>query len=202
MRRIFLVIILALGMGSGPVCAGPGPQDASKDLLSRLTQVSQVRSIEIHDDWMGLWEFGPLKRQYLLKPAGERFEGKIIFSLGGGPLTKTKEETLSIPKKVIVDFLGLLGRSLLEKGDYKPKIEHTDDYPSVRIVVEGEAGRMEFYSQSQGEFAVPWGAALGTEKFVVNVKNPGEALALLQPYVKEDSLRAFMDEVRAQNRHR
>lgn len=170
--------------------------------LSNLALTAKTRSIEIEDNWMGLSEFGPVGRHYYLKPAGEAFEGKAVFSLGGGPNVKTKEVPVSVPKDAIQKFLTLLSQSALEKGVYTPKIDHTDDYPSVRMIVEGDAGKVEFFSRSQGDFAVPWGVAMGTETFVVNMKAPGEALALLQPYFKQDGLKALMDEWRAQNQKR
>src|SRR4030095_4445625 len=125
-----------------------------KAFLDKIADASKVCSLQLQNDWMGLSEFGPVKRAYLLKPDVQGFSGKAVFSLGGGPHTLSKEFPLSIPRDAVQGFFSKLSKSVLEKGEYKPKIDHTDDYPSLGITVEGAGSKMEFFSQSQGEFAV------------------------------------------------
>lgn len=193
-RAIAILVGLILNWASLPAHASA----ASKSLWENLTQLARVQSIEIHDDWMGLSEYGPVGRTYQLKPEGDQFAGKVVFSLGGGPRLKTKEETLAVPKASIQEFLGLLAQSRLEKGAYEPKIDHTDDYPSVAIDVQFASAKLSFYSKSQGEFAVPWGVRIGDESFVTNSKSPAMAMKVLQPFFKHESMEKFMEEYRSQ----
>jgi hypothetical protein len=158
--------------------------------------VSNVRIIDIRNDWMGLSEFGPVGRHFVLKPAATGFEGTATFSLGGAVNVKTKDVPISVPAADVRAFLDLLAHAPLQKGTYTPLIEHTDDYPSVKIDVTAANARFSFYSTSQGDDAVPWGAEVGGEKYTVNSKAPMDAFRKLEPYFKETELGKFMEAVR------
>jgi hypothetical protein len=168
-------------------------------LPAGFSDLSKIRSIDIQDNWMGLTEFGPVGRHFVLKPAGDRFEGKAEFSLGGGPMKTTREAPIAIPRETVQGFLDLLSKSPLEKGTYKPKITHTDDYPSLRIELESGANKFAFFSDSQDDGAIPWGASLGGVSYIVNSRNPFDALVKFKPYLKEDVLAKFMEEIRKRN---
>ena len=177
-----------------------GQSDRLKSFLSHLPQVEKISSIEIQDDWMGLSELGPLGKRYILKPGVQQFTGTAIFTLGAGPRQRAKEEPVSVPNEVIQSFLSLLSQSPFEKGEYKPNITHTDDYPSRRIEIVSEGGKLILFSTSQGEFAIPWGASFEDEHDIVNSKNPGEALIKIQPYLKNEVFKKFEQEVLVQTR--
>jgi len=197
-RIVLAFVVFVILRPDGARAAFP----VSKSLWSNLTQLAKVQSIEIHDDWMGLSEYGPVGRYYSMKPEGDQFTGKAVFSLGGGPLLKTKEEPISVPKATVQDFLNLLAQSQLDKGEYKPNIEHTDDYPSVTIDVQFAGDKLSFFSKSQGEWAVPWGVSLGGESYVSRSKSPAMAMKLLQPFFKHESMEKLMEEYRAQMHNR
>jgi hypothetical protein len=200
-KKIFkLTFAVALGLGLWGPYPAPSRSETAKTLWSQWAQLAQVRSIEIHEDWMGLSEVGPVGRQYLLRPEGDHFAGKAIFSLGGGAGTKTKEEPIAVPNASVQEFLRLLSQAKLEKGEYKPFIEHTDDYPSVSIDIQLGAGKLSFYSKSQGEWAIPWGVTLGGEPYITRSKEPAMAMSVMQPYFKADSMAKFTDEYRSQLR--
>jgi hypothetical protein len=145
---------------------------------------------------MGLSELGPLGKRYLLRPEGEPFVGKAIFSVGGGPNVTTRELPISIPRETIQEFLRLLSEAPLEKGTYHPSITHTDDYPSQKIDLVRADAQLSFYSESQGDTAVPWGATFGGENYTVNSKNPADALAKIRPYLKGGDFQKFTEEMR------
>lgn len=174
--------------------AGAGPAEA----LAALANSSAVTSLTIHNDWMGLSEFGPVGRTYLLKPSASGFDGTATFSLGGGEIQKTKSVPLAVTADAMKAFFAALARAPLQKGAYTPKIDHTDDYPSVQIDIAASYGPISFYSRSQGEDAVPWGAKIGGEEFTVASKEPMDAFRKLEPFLKEGELAKFMEEYRAQ----
>ncbi|HEX5035749.1 MAG TPA: hypothetical protein VFX30_01135, partial [bacterium] len=129
-------------------------------------------------------------------PAANGFEGTATFSLGGGDNVKTKDVPISVPAADVSAFLDLLAHAPLQKGAYTPKIDHTDDYPSVKIDVTTGSARFSFYSTSQGDDAIPWGADVGGEKYTVNSKAPMDAFRKLEPYFKESEFGKFMEAVR------
>lgn len=172
---------------------GPKPPSSPLGVLANL---ADIRSVTIWDSWMGLSEVGPISKRYELKPEGSQFVGKAFFSLGGGDSVKTKEAPMTVPSDTMRKFFSVLALSPLVKGEYKPLIEHTDDYPEVKIDVETASGKLSFFSKSQGDLAVPWGAFLGGESYTINDKKPMEAFKLLAPYVKEEEFKRFYEETR------
>jgi len=194
-----LVFLFCLLLGS----VSCGAQERSpKGFLSKISDVSKVISIELQSDWMGLSEFGPLKRAYFFKSDGPNFSGKATFSLGAGPSLLSKEFPVSVPRETVQAFLSQLSRSVLEKGEYKPKIDHTDDYPTLGITVEGPQGKVEFFSRSQGEFAIPWGVRFASQTYVVNTNDPELAFRIMDPYLKHEMMKSLQEEWRAKNLHR
>ena len=162
-----------------------------------LSQISQVRKIQILDEWMGLSDVGPTTKYYELTPAGEQFSGKATFLAGGGAVPiQNKDIPISIPTSAIKDFLKILSGSTVVDGQYKPLIQHTDDYPSRKIVVTLGTGAVLFASQSQGEFANPWSLTIQEKSGIVPSKNPGEALIQLKPFLKNSEFESFLAEIR------
>jgi len=179
-------LFLFLGCGIGAI-ADPS--------LSGSINLQRIQNIVINDEWMGLSDVGPIKKHYELRVAGNQIVGRAIFSLGGGPMLKTREEAIAIPQLASEDFFRILGASPYQKGKYQKKIEHTDDYPSRKILLGGD-GTIDFYSDSQGEFATPWGLTWKNEDYTIDAKNPMEALLKIKPYLKEDVFESFLAEVR------
>jgi len=192
-------VVWLLGAAMSPVHA-----DNLKSIPADLMQIAKLRSIDIHDDWMGLSSIGPVSKHYQLKPEGNVFVGTATFSAGGGTKVQTKVENLSLPQEAVQSFLQALAASPIVQGPYQAKIDHTDDYPSQKIDIALDSETLSFSSQSQGEFAIPWALQLRGVGYVISAKNPAEALQKLKPYLKEDSYKKFIEEQQAsaQGRHR
>lgn len=79
----------------------------------------------------------------------------------------------------LAPILARLGTVPVTEGEYVPRIEHTDDYPSLTIEVVTPAGTASFSSRSQGRFADPWQLTVGDHSGVVASTIPGEALDAL-----------------------
>jgi hypothetical protein len=62
------------------------------------------------------------------------------FSVAGYTEAITRSVPISVPLAVIDELLALLESTPLEVGKYKPVFNHTDDFPSILIAIEGRAG--------------------------------------------------------------
>lgn len=156
-------------------------------------QLRQARSIRIEDDWTGLSLVAPIVAHYDLHRRNGGFSGKANFSVAGYRQERTAVKDISIPEDVALAFLKLLSESPTEYGYYEPRIEHTDDYPSISIQIGLENDIVEFYTGSQGETHVPWAVKVRGSPYVINSDLPAQALALLEPYLEKDTLRKLIE---------
>lgn len=158
---------------------------------------SAVRTIMIVDSWTGLSPAAPIKALFRLQPATDCFTGTAEFSVGGySGAAINRSVPITVPLPVMGEFLDLLESTPLEVGDYKPVMDHTDDYPTLRIAVRGKAGLVEFTSQSQGEQHIPWRVQLGgPDAFVTYAGTPAQALDLLDPYLGRAVQKEMIDQV-------
>lgn len=84
----------------------------------------------------------------------------------------------------LADFkeaMRILARVPLVPGPYKPFWNHSDDYPSVQIVVTGESGTVRFHTKSQGAGHAPWAVDIAGTTLVVPSDAPQKAVDLLAP---------------------
>ena len=171
------------------------PEPAS--LESLLAQYPEAIAINIRDSWNGLSPFAPLDAAYILTRAENGdFTGTVRFAVGPEPLTAV--EDITIPAADAQAFLRKLAATPLKKGQYQPKIEHTDDYPLRSITIQIGTRTISYYTQSQGEHNVPWGADILSTTYIVDSTIPSEALNALSPYMKEDSMQRLIDQAKQQ----
>ncbi len=158
-------------------------------LTAILGQFSDADKIAIADNWNGYSSRAPLITNYSLTRSIEGFIGSARFSAGGHRgQAHTANESIIIPKAVAQSFLSELSKTTPKPGKYTPDISHTDDYPSLSIEVELGKQSVRFYSQSQGFDNVPWGADIMGKSYTISTGQPGQALAILQPYLRKDVL--------------
>jgi hypothetical protein len=165
-----------------------------------LPDLNQVQTIRIRDEWNGLSPIAPLGATYDLERAGDQFNGTANFAVGGrsnNPLQAT--EAVELPQEAVQTFLQTLASAPLTEGAYQPHITHTDDYPSIYIELELETGTVAYFTQSQGEAHVPWGAEFNGKSYVINSDAPAKALAALDPYLKREVLDQLKEEALSQN---
>ena len=162
-----------------------------------FAQLTQARSIKIEDEWIGLSHIAPIEAHYDLRRQNGAFSGKANFSVAYYYREKhTAVENIVIPEDMALSFLRTLAQSPTEYGYYEPRIEHTDDYPSISIQIELEGESLKFYTESQGEDHVPWALDWKGSTFVINSDQPAKALALLEPYLKKDTLEKLIKNMR------
>jgi hypothetical protein len=149
--------------------------------------------ITIQDSWTGLSPLAPIEAQFRLEPATDHFSGTAEFSVAGYTDPITRSVPITIPLAVIEEFLALLESTPLEVGKYKRLFNHTDDFPSILIAVEGRAGDLRFASESQGRRHIPWRVVVGQDQYVTYADTPAQALDLLDPYLGREVQETLFD---------
>jgi hypothetical protein len=166
----------------------------SEDDRSFVPEPDQVTSIHIRDYWIGLSPTAPHIAEVTLLPTDGGFSGDITFS--ARDLRQT--ETVFISQDDVKAFLDSLAESALTAGDYEPKIEWTDDYPTISIEIHTADGEIQVYSSSQGDGHVPWGMTVDGTEYVIDSDQPSQALQMLQPDLHYDVFSALIDEAQTQ----
>ena len=135
-------------------------KEGSRAVLGAAVGATEV---EITDAWGGL---GPAaSSSHVL-----RRENDSITGVNG------------LPVATFESFLRTLAEAPTLRGRYQPRIEHTDDYPSVSIRVRTAGGELHFHSESQGSAHVPWAVEVKGTTYVIPSDAPARALAMLAPY--------------------
>ena len=147
---------------------------------------SAILTITIADYWTGLSPLAPIEADFCLEPTTDYFSGMAEFSVAGYTDAITRSVPISVPLAVIEELLALLESTPLEVGKYKPLFNHTDDFPSIIIAVEGRAGDLGLATESQGSRHIPWRVVVGEDHYVTYADTPAQALDLLDPYLARE----------------
>ena len=154
---------------------------------------SSIVVITIADYWTGLSPLAPIEADFRLEPATGHFSGMAEFSVAGYTEAITRSVLISVPQATIDELLTLLASTPLEVGEYKAVFNHTDDFPSIIITVEGKAGSLGFGSESQARGHIPWRVVVDQDLYVTYADTPAQALALLDPYLAREVQEALFD---------
>jgi len=184
--RVRLTNILLLGYGLFSVSC----VDAT--LSSYVPDLLEADGIQIKDDWAG---FGWIEAHYSLQRHQQGFKGTAHWRANlRGRIPEAANEDVEIPLDVAQSFLKTLARTSLREGKYKPKIDHTDDYPSISIEFEVKEEIVKIFTESQGEGNIPWGVTIRGKTFVVGSDIPARALKELEPYLKRTVLQKLLEQ--------
>jgi hypothetical protein len=156
-------------------------------------ELANVLTLTILDGWTGFSPLAPIEAAYRLEATPDDFSGMAEFQVAGYTDLLTQTAPVSIPLAVVEELLTLLESTPLEKGTYKPLFSHTDDFPIVRIAIEGRSGDLEFATESQGSRHIPWRAVVGRDEYVTYADTPAQALDLLDPYLARDVQEALFE---------
>jgi hypothetical protein len=155
-----------------------------------LTMVRQAQTVEIYNDWNGYSDITPILRHYKLRTEHQSLIGNSHIAIGGyGAAGIHQQQTtkVKIPAAVTVKFLTILSQTPLQVGTYKPKLDRSDDYPSIEIKVKVDRRQIIFSSQSQGKNYIPWKVTVQqkniTTAYISNSPFPDLALQVLRPYL-------------------
>jgi len=173
-----MIFLLFLLLFSSSGCAADKP--------SLQTLLPETDSMVISEYWMGLSPVAPVSAGFVLKKTPTSFAGKATFLAGYDSTQKKDSVDMEIPNSVAQQFFKILANAQLSSGPYKPKIEHTDDYPHNEIELHIGKETILFWTQSQGPGFVPWGLKLAGKEYVINSDLPDKAIQLLDPYMHRD----------------
>ncbi len=93
-----------------------------------------------------------------------RREGSGPFAGAGSLATRDhgpERVDVALTRPATRTLLATLGSARIEEGPYEPFWDHTDDVPSIELVLHTARGIALVFSRSQGEFHAPWGACIG-----------------------------------------
>lgn len=107
---------------------------------------------------------------------------------GARGIREEKILAITIPTTDVSGFLQMLANTPVEEGPYrgKPIATHTDDYPSLSIIVKTPAGLLEFSSSSQEEDFFPWNVWYSGRQYTASEATPFKAFASLEKYLKKE----------------
>lgn len=184
--RILLLVILSAAL------AGCGAIERLFTPTIRL-DLGDVQSVTIEQSWVGL---APMYAStYTLTEKDGAWIGSVVFMYGFDE-TVTQEEDINIPAEAVARFIRIMETAPAYEGEYDPYFDHTDDYPYIGFTFGTDAGAVEVFSGSQGEFAVPWGARIDGVEYTIDSDIPARALDEIAPYLKYEERQAFLDDAR------
>jgi hypothetical protein len=170
--------------------------------------VMQAETVEIYNDWNGYSDITPILRHYKLRLKQQELAGNAHIAVGGyGAAGIHQQQTtrVKIPAVVTTKFLDTLSKTPLQVGKYKPVMERTDDYPSIKIQVKifGSGVPLEhqkqiiFSSQSQAKNYIPWKITVRQNntmtEYISNSPLPAQALQVLSPYLDRPNINQIID---------
>jgi hypothetical protein len=158
-----------------------------------LADLSETKTVVIGIQWLGLSPLSPMKADYLLELHDDQFVGPGGFRVADGP-TVTRQ--ISVPADVMRGFLAVASKVPMTEGEYRPRIEHTDDYPSLEFGVETKRGVLHIGSHSQLEYPTsgthvdrtPWGIAYLNRSFIVITSDLDRAYEPFDQYLRDDEI--------------
>ena len=146
-----------------------------------LRSILEATHIELVDHWYGMHPLAPFDTNAELELGdGGAMSGSVTFSIGYGAGMHSESQDVSLTGRQTKSLLEALAEVSAVAGKYEPLIEHTDDMPSISIVLSTPIGQIKFFTESQGKYHAPWGVMVGEDTFVVDSPVPGKVLHRLR----------------------
>ena len=174
-------------------------------LFPDLADLSDAKSVAIGFGWLGLSPLSPVSAAYLLELRNDQFEADGRFNVASASATRP----IKIPRDVLKTFLAAASDVELKEGEYQPRIEHTDDYPSLEISVPTAQGLLKIWTNSQSRKSksgtyvdrTPWAIGYLGRTFVVETTALDDAFEPIEPRLEyDDVFNKLADQIRARNR--
>ena len=158
-----------------------------------LADLSETKTVIIGIQWLGLSNLSPMIADYLLELHDDQFAGRGQFKVAEAPAVS---RPITVPRDVMRAFLAVASKVRMVEGEYKPRIEHTDDYPSLEFDVATKQGLLRIGTQSQLKDAesgtyldrTPWSISYLNRSFVVTASDLDRAYEPFGPYLREDEI--------------
>jgi hypothetical protein len=191
-----LVVLLAgvalIGAIGFAVVAMPRPTSLMRQ-FPELADLSDTKIVVIGIQWFGLSTLSPMTADYRLELHDDQFAGQGQFKVADAPAVR---RPIAVPRDVMRAFLAVAGKVRMVEDEYKPRIEHTDDYPSLEFDVATKQGPLRIGTQSQLKDAesgtyldrTPWSISYLNRSFVVTANDLDRAYEPFAPYLREDEI--------------
>lgn len=152
-----------------------------------LFDSKKVSGVKITEIWWGLSPDAPIESQITLTLSADSALGHVFYSKGSDkPVSTTLP--ITVPMSVMAGALSQWSQTPVEAGPYRPFINHTDDYPYVRIELTLPDGNVVFETRSQGQDNLPWKVMVNGAEYVSFSDLPSSAMKLLNPFLARDAL--------------
>jgi len=165
-----------------PVAEAPRHQT-----VDQLVRLDGAQRVLVHDRWWGMGTVSTSRLSIaLVRNDRGGFAGELQVVIDGA---EEKSMRVEVQPRAAKSLLRHLSNARILRGPYSRRFEHTDDYPSIELVVDSGAGFVYFFSESQGDHHVPWGACINGELFALPDEDVGLALQALRGLVTGEGLR-------------
>ena len=162
----------------------PGLVVDGGDTLGAYADVASAQMLIVHDRWSGMSETSPLATTYELRRDEARGLTGTVRHSSQGVLRWTR--TVTVSHATTRRLLGKLAAAHVTAGPYEPRIDHTDDFPCIEILVVFEPaglagpGMLLLTTTSQGKSHAPWSVSLGGSALTSPGDEIGRALSTLR----------------------
>jgi hypothetical protein len=191
-----LVVLLAgaaLGVAIGFAIAAAPRSSALIQQFPEMADLPDTKIVVVGTQWFGLSTFSPMIVNYRLELHDDQFAGQGQFKVADGPAVS---RPITVPRDIMRAFLAVASKVRMIEGEYKPRIEHTDDYPSLEFDVATKQGLLRIGTSSQlrspesGTYLdrTPWNITYLNRSFVVTANDLDRAYEPFDQYLREDEI--------------
>jgi hypothetical protein len=191
-----LVLLLAGAALAAAISFAVAAMPRSTSLIRQfpeLADLSDTKIVAVGTQWFGLSTFSPMNADYLLELHDDQFVGQGHFKVADAPAVS---RPITVPRDVMRAFLAVASKVRMVEGEYKPRIDHTDDYPSLEFDVATKQGLLRIGTSSQLKDAesgtyldrTPWSISYLNRSFVVTASDLDRAYEPFGPYLREDEI--------------
>jgi hypothetical protein len=194
MRKLVVLLAGAALVGAIGFAAAAMPRPTSLiRQFPELADLSDTKIVVIGIQWLGLSDLSPMTADYLLELHDDQFAGQGQFKVAEAPAVR---RPITVPRDVMRAFLAVASKVRMVEGEYKPRIEHTDDYPSLEFGIATKQGLLRIGTRSQLKDAesgpyldrTPWSISYLNRGFVVTASDLDRAYKPFGPYLREDEI--------------
>ena len=194
MRKLVVLLAGAALVGAIGYAVAAMPRPTSLILqFPELADLSETKTVVIGIQWLGLSTLSPMIADYLLELHDDQFVGQGQFKVAEAPAVS---RPITVPGDVMRAFLAVASKVPMVEGEYEPRIEHTDDYPSLEFDVATKQGLLRIGTRSQLKDAesgtyldrTPWSISYLNRSFVVTASDLDRAYEPFGQYLRDDEI--------------
>lgn len=193
MKNAVRLASAALVLAIGFAVAATTRSTALARQFPELADLSETKTVVIGIRWLGLSTLSPMIANYLLELHDDQFAGQGQFKVADAPAVS---RPITVPRDVMRAFLAVASKVRMVEGEYKPHIDHTDDYPSLEFDVATKQGLLRVGTSSQLKYAesgthpdrTPWSISYLNRSFVVTASDLDRAYELFGQYLRDDEI--------------